>query len=231
MSTHNPRFDPKQVSRIILDCLKRGKPVEIEGFGTFHPQSDGGFEFVAMHAPRVFISYAAEDRKQAQALYDALAAAGLNPWLDRRNLKAGQNWPRLIEAAIEASDFFVACMSSNSVLKRGGFQAEIRYALDIARRLPLEDTFIIPVRFDEYRACSHRPRNSIHRLVPRYRKRHSQPHCRDPAAVASPQPYFAANFFLISPARLSSGASSRNLAHASFIPFGFPARSRALPSS
>lgn len=149
MSTHNPRFDPKQVSRIILDCLKRGKPVEIEGFGTFHPQSDGAFEFVAMQAPRIFISYAAEDRKLAQALYDALAAAGLNPWLDRRNLKASHNWPRLIEAAIEASDFFVACMSSNSVLKRGGFQAEIHYALDIARRLPLEDTFIIPVRFDE----------------------------------------------------------------------------------
>jgi hypothetical protein len=145
------RYDPKQVAQIILDCLKQGKPVEIEGFGTFHPQDDGGFKFVALNAPRVFISYATEDALAADALYEELTAAGCNPWMDRKNLKAGQNWPRLIEAAIEASDFFVACMSTNSVLKRGGFQAEIRYALHIARRIPLEDTFIIPVRFDECR--------------------------------------------------------------------------------
>ncbi|MCX6613977.1 MAG: toll/interleukin-1 receptor domain-containing protein [Acidobacteria bacterium] len=71
--------------------------------------------------------------------------------MDRKNLKAGQNWPRLIEAAIEASDFFIGCMSKNSVRKRGGFQSEIRYALDIALRLPLEDTFIIPIRLDDCR--------------------------------------------------------------------------------
>ncbi len=151
MPFSNSRFDPKQVSQIILDCLKQGKPVEIEGFGTFRSLPDGGFHFTALNAPRIFISYATEDAPQAEALYDALHAAGLNPWMDRRNLKAGQNWPRLIEAAIEASDFFIACMSTNSVRKRGGFQSEMRYALDIARRLPLEDTFIIPIRLDECR--------------------------------------------------------------------------------
>lgn len=151
MSSGNSRFHPQQVSEIILDCLKKGKPVEIEGFGTFHPRSDGGFDFVAVDAPRVFISYASEDAALALRLYEQLAKAGFNPWLDRKNLKAGQNWPRLLEAAIEASDFFIACMSTRSVNKRGVFQAEIRYALDIARRMPLEDTFIVPVRFDDCR--------------------------------------------------------------------------------
>ncbi len=151
MPFSNSRFDPKQVSQIILDCLKQGRPVEIEGFGTFRSQPDGGFHFTALDAPRIFISYATEDTKQAETLYDELSSAGYNPWMDRRNLKAGQNWPRLIEAAIEASDFFIACMSTNSVRKRGGFQSVMRYALDIARRLPLEDTFIIPLRFDECR--------------------------------------------------------------------------------
>jgi len=151
MPSFNSSIDPSQAAQIILDCLKQGKPVEIEGFGTFHPCLDGGFQFLAIDAPRVFISYATEDYAKAEVLYNQLAASGFNPWIDRRNLKAGQNWPRLIEAAIEASDFFIACMSSNSVLKRGGFQAEVRYALDIARRLPLEDTFIIPVRFDSCR--------------------------------------------------------------------------------
>jgi hypothetical protein len=140
-----------QVAQIILESLKKGKPVEIEGFGTFQPQQDGGFHFVALDAPRVFIGYATEDAESAGLLYEQLLKAGFNPWMDRKNLKAGQNWPRLIEAAIEASDFFIGCMSKNSVRKRGGFQSEIRYALDIALRLPLEDTFIVPIRFDECR--------------------------------------------------------------------------------
>ncbi len=151
MSLTRSRFNDQQVAQIILESLKKGKPVEIEGFGTFQPQPDGGFHFVALDGPRVFIGYAAEDARKADLLYDQLVLAGFNPWMDRKNLKAGQNWPRLIEAAIEASDFFVGCMSKNSVRKRGGFQAEIRYALDIALRLPLEDTFIVPIRFDDCR--------------------------------------------------------------------------------
>jgi hypothetical protein len=35
------------------------------------------------------------------------------------------------------------------VAKKGGFQAEIRYALDCARQLPLDRTFVVPVRFDD----------------------------------------------------------------------------------
>ena len=35
--------------------------------------------------------------------------------------------------------------------KRGGFQAEVRYALDCAKRVPLDDVFIIPVRLDDCR--------------------------------------------------------------------------------
>ncbi len=45
----------------------------------------------------------------------------------------------------------IACFSQNSVSKKGGFQAEIRYALDCARRIPLDDIFLIPVRLDTCR--------------------------------------------------------------------------------
>ncbi|MCX6625602.1 MAG: hypothetical protein NTY38_31985 [Acidobacteria bacterium] len=43
----------------------------------------------------------------------------------------------------------IACFSCNAVVKRGHFQCELRYALDCARRLPLDQTFLIPVRLDE----------------------------------------------------------------------------------
>ena len=45
----------------------------------------------------------------------------------------GQNWARAIRNAMETSDFVVCCFSQNSIHKRGGFQAEIRYALDMIR--------------------------------------------------------------------------------------------------
>jgi hypothetical protein len=34
------------------------------------------------------------------------------------------------------------------VNKTGGFQSEIRYALDCARRVPLDEIFVVPVRLD-----------------------------------------------------------------------------------
>jgi hypothetical protein len=81
--------------------------------------------------------------------------------MDRRKLLPGQNWPRAIEAAIDSAHFVVACFSRHSVRKTGGFQSEIRYALDCARRLPLDDIFLIPVRLDDCRMPA-RIRREIH---------------------------------------------------------------------
>lgn len=140
-----------QLTRLVIRALERGRAVEIDGLGTFYPDAQTGVRFAAATGPQVFIGYVKEDRQAAERLYDAVAAAGFSPWMDTRKLLPGQNWPRAIEAAIEGSDFFVPCFSSQSVNKRGGFQAEIRYALDCARRVPLEDIFVLPVRLDECR--------------------------------------------------------------------------------
>jgi hypothetical protein len=139
----------QQLSDVILRCLREGKQVDIDGLGTFHPEPGGAYRFESFEAPRVFIAYAVEDAERAGQIYDAMEDAGMNPWMDRRKLLPGQNWARAIESVIETSDFFLPCLSNRSVRKRGGFQAEIRYALDIARRLPLEDPFLMPVRLDD----------------------------------------------------------------------------------
>jgi hypothetical protein len=124
--------------------------VEIDGLGVFYPDVEQGCRFEA-RPPQVFIAYVKEDQLQAERLCRALETEGFSPWIDVRRLLPGQNWPRGIENAIETSDFFIACFSSRSVNKRGGFQAEIRYALDCARRLPLDDIFVVPVRLDSCR--------------------------------------------------------------------------------
>jgi hypothetical protein len=141
----------QQVARIVLRGIAAGKTVEIDGLGVFHPHPTEGFRFEPRGLPQVFIAYVKEEQAFAVRLYRDLEAAGFRPWMDVRKLVAGQNWPRAIETAIEGSDFFVACFSSNSVRKKGGFQAEIRYALDCARQVPLDEIFIVPVRLD---ACA-----------------------------------------------------------------------------
>ena len=141
----------EELAQFIRSSLNRQPVIEIDGLGRFSRTSNGRIRLLNANRPRAFIAYAAEDGLSADRLCDALEARGWSCWLDRRKLLPGQNWPRRIEEAIASSDCFIACFSSRSVKKRGGFQAEVRYALDCARRVPLDETFIVPVRLDDCR--------------------------------------------------------------------------------
>jgi hypothetical protein len=138
----------RRVAHIVRKALERGASVEIDGLGTFLPASDRTFRFVSQNKPRVFIAYVEEDLAIARSLYQAFEEHGFRPWLDKRKLMPGQNWPRAIETAIQASDFFVACFSRRSTSKRGTFHSELRYALFCAEKIPLDEIFLIPLRLD-----------------------------------------------------------------------------------
>jgi hypothetical protein len=136
------------VAEIVRESLASGHTVEIEGLGTFR-ESPQGCVFSPQTVAEVFVAYVAEDLAGAQRLCEALRAEGCSPWLDKEKLLGGQNWPRAIERAIEVSDVFVACFSRWSASKRGMFQHELRYALECARRRPLDDPYLMPVRLEE----------------------------------------------------------------------------------
>jgi TIR domain-containing protein len=138
----------RRVARIVRQALEHGTPVEIDGLGTFLPGRNRGFRFVAQTKPRVFIAYVEEDLATVKKLYAAFERRGLRPWLDKKKLLPGQNWPRAIESAIQASNFFVACFSERSSSKRGSFHSELRFALSCAAQVPLDEIFFIPVRLD-----------------------------------------------------------------------------------
>jgi hypothetical protein len=141
----------EELALLICRSLQRSPAVEIDGLGVFTRGPNGRIGFRDGNLPRVFIAYAAEDAKLADMLFACLESRGCAPWLDRRKLLPGQDWPRRIQDAIESTDFFIACFSKTSVNKRGGFQAEVRQALDCARRIPLDDVFLIPIRLDDCR--------------------------------------------------------------------------------
>lgn len=98
---------------------------------------------------RVFICYAKEDKGFAEKLYSDLQQAGVEPWLDNKDLVPGQLWDTVIRKAIRDSSYFIAVLSSLSVGKKGYVQKEIRHALEIAEEYPEDKIFIIPLRIDE----------------------------------------------------------------------------------
>jgi hypothetical protein len=147
---------------LLREFLASGEPVQIDDLGIFMPgPNNSGFRFIPNQMQRVFIAYVQEDAVFARKLYREFAQRGFNTWLDKKKLLPGQNWPRAIESAIETADFFIPCFSHNSVSKRGVFQSELRYALECASRMPLDQMYIMPVRLDD---C----------LVPRALQAHTQ---------------------------------------------------------
>jgi hypothetical protein len=139
----------RRIARVLRETLERGESVEIDGLGTLSPGGKNGFRFVAQNQPRVFIAYVEEDLAFAKKLYRAFEESGFRPWLDKKRLLPGQNWPRAIETAIQTSDFFVACFSRRATSKRGSFHSELRYALFCAAKVPLDEIFLIPLRLDD----------------------------------------------------------------------------------
>ena len=139
----------RRIARVLREALLRGGSVEIDGLGTLSRGGKHGFRFVPQNQPRVFIAYVQEDLSFARKLYRAFEENGFRPWLDKKRLMPGQNWPRAIETAIQTSDFFVACFSRRAISKRGSFHTELRYALFCAAKVPLDEIFLIPLRLDE----------------------------------------------------------------------------------
>jgi hypothetical protein len=145
----NTQSPDKALLQLIDRRLREGASIEIGGIGSFHHDRNNQIVFNPTGEPLVFLAYAREDRNKVKRLFRHLQKAGLEPWMDCQTLLAGQNWPRAIEQTIEISDFFLGCFSKNSISKRGQFQSELAFALNVASRFPEGEIFFIPVRLDD----------------------------------------------------------------------------------
>jgi len=97
----------------------------------------------------VFISYAREDSAEAQRLYRDLKKAGAKPWIDKVEIRPGENWDLALSKAIKDNRYFIPLFSSKSVDKKGYVNKELRYALDALDHYPDKSIFMIPVRLDD----------------------------------------------------------------------------------
>lgn len=98
---------------------------------------------------QIFLCYARSDEEKVRDLHKKLSQAGFSPWLDKMNIKPGEVWDIAIKKAVRESDFFLACLSSESVGRRGVLQKEIKDALEIWREKLDDDIYLIPVRLEE----------------------------------------------------------------------------------
>ena len=98
---------------------------------------------------QVFLAHAHEDKERVEDLYQELSDAGFKPWMDKKDILPGERWESCIQRAIQDSDFFLACLSANSVNKRGFFQREIREALRIWQEKLESDIYLIPARLED----------------------------------------------------------------------------------
>lgn len=124
---------------------------------------------------RIFLSYARPDQKKVRKLYEKLEKAGLEPWMDEKNLRGGINWEYAVEETMQNADFIVVCVSKSSIDRRGFIQKEIKLALDIRDRVPERDICVIPIlleknckiphEFKKYNAVDLSARGGFEKLV------------------------------------------------------------------
>jgi uncharacterized protein (TIGR02145 family) len=99
---------------------------------------------------RIFLSHASEDGRQVEMIDRKLRSAGLNPWIDMKDLPPARDWDAEIKKTLAEARLVLIFLSKHLISKSGGYvQREIEIALDMLRQMPPDSTFIIPVRLEE----------------------------------------------------------------------------------
>ena len=102
-----------------------------------------------LNVPQIFIAHANEDKSAVRGLYDRLKQSGYKPWLDEKDLFPGQNWRDEIPKALKKSDFFLMCLSLQSINKKGYVQTEFKQAIKLSAEMPTGTIYLIPLKLDD----------------------------------------------------------------------------------
>lgn len=97
----------------------------------------------------LFISYANEDYLFADWLAKKLTALGYNVWIDRKNLKGGESYPKEFPNIIKKDTFrFLALLSKYSIEKENP-ERERTIASMVKKEKNIND-FVIPIKLDNF---------------------------------------------------------------------------------
>ncbi len=83
---------------------------------------------------QIFISYSRKDIDFVRKLAGDLEKAGYDVWWDLTDLRGGDDWPRVIPAAIESSQFVIIVLSPNSAVS-DWVEKEYTHALSLRKKI------------------------------------------------------------------------------------------------
>lgn len=108
-------------------------------------------EPVPMEEGAIFISYTHADVDAACRLRDFLEEeAGVDVWLDTRQLELGDDWDQKIRRNIKNCSYFMPLISTNAARRREGyFRREWAWANDRAMDFDDSTPFIVPIVVDD----------------------------------------------------------------------------------
>jgi hypothetical protein len=95
-----------------------------------------------LRKPRVFLSYAPQDREFVRKIAERIKSYGVCVWYDEWEMAMGDSLLDKIERGISSSDYIIVLLSPDS-LKSKWIQQELTMAM--ARELTARDVIIIPV--------------------------------------------------------------------------------------
>jgi hypothetical protein len=101
-------------------------------------------------APTVFLCHAHEDAEVASQLADGLRHNGINVWLDRDNLRGGDEWDDVIERVLDQEVQYVVVLQSPSLKAKdvGYVNKEIYLAIRRQSYYRSPKIFLIPALID-----------------------------------------------------------------------------------
>ncbi|WP_324670754.1 toll/interleukin-1 receptor domain-containing protein [Hymenobacter sp. GOD-10R] len=98
---------------------------------------------------KVFISYAKEDYRFAESLYNFLNSNNFQPWIDKKGILPGQDWNFIIRKALREANYIILLLSDTSVQKRGYVQREFKLALEYYEEKLEDDIYLIPLKIND----------------------------------------------------------------------------------
>lgn len=109
-------------------------------------------EPLSPNAPKAFVSYASEDRVAVEALVEELEARGVRVWQDKQDLRAGDDWNRVLLDVIKKRVDYVIVVQTPAMTTavRGVFNREVAAALEWQEEMGefqgQKLRFLLPVR-------------------------------------------------------------------------------------
>jgi TolB-like protein/tetratricopeptide (TPR) repeat protein len=98
----------------------------------------------------IFLSYASQDSAAAQAIFEALSAAGFEVWFDQSELRGGDAWDQKLRRQIKECALFIPIISAHTQTRAEGyFRLEWHLAEQRTYLMAHDQLFLLPVVVDD----------------------------------------------------------------------------------